>query len=173
MYCTETEVDDPTKGPIISACDCQRPHRYHYRCLGEWIIAYDDPMCSVCGKQFEHQWIKRRYTPRRIFGFIHEVVLRSYVFYGWLILSCLIVGGSFFARQNYKGISRVIFIVTIFSTVAALFFRFKYLEYMRRQGGTISFKYWPPDNVTRVVQKRQMGRNMDRIENEPYMQGID
>ena len=23
MYCTETEEDDPTKGPIISACDCQ------------------------------------------------------------------------------------------------------------------------------------------------------
>ena len=174
IYCTETEEDDPTKGPIISACDCQRPHRYHYRCLGEWIIAYDDPMCSVCGKQFVHQWIKRSYTPRRIFGFFHEVILRSYLFYVWLVLVCWIVGESVFPKVNYKGISMVTFIVIIiFSAVASIVFIFKYLDYFRRQEGTISFKYWPPDNVTRVVQKRDMGRNMDRIENEPYMHGID
>ena len=174
MYCTETEEDDPTKGPIISACDCQRPHRYHYQCLGEWIIAYDDPMCSVCGKPFTHRWIQRKYQQRGYWGFFREEVLRSpeiYIYFTVLILNLIaaIVGHGIFAN-----VATITFIILLLCSMFLIIgFQGRYNRYIRGIGGKITFKHWPPEGHSRVVTKRQMGRNLGRIQGEPYMHGID
>ena len=174
MYCTETEEDDPTKGPIISACDCKRPHRYHYRCLGEWIIAYDDPMCSVCGQPFIHRWIKRNYRQRRVWGFIRDKLLHYpevYMFFVILIFSIIM---SFAASGIFAIVAIAVFVILVLSSFFfVILYRSRYYRYIRGLEGEITFKHWPPEGHSRVVTKRQMGRNLGRIQAEPYLQGID